>query len=208
MNRQRLFRYYCMSLGYPCFFHSSSIPSSCLHTRLSPVLSISHLFLPLFLIYWPERFFNIEQGERLFVDVTVGNKWGEWSFALLSLFPSFFPQFSFVFYLTFPLFLYICLPVCFLLKKSICSIFCLLSNIHAFAILNSLKSLMYLNNHYEFCATFLNICQNHKTWKPVSIFDLIVNRSSATELTQFLKSKSARFMYHEGKKISQSNYSS
>lgn len=111
---QRLFRYYCMSLGYPCFFHSSSIPSSCLHTRLSPVLSISHLFLPLFLIYWPERFFNIEQGERLFVDVTVGNKWGEWSFALLSLFPSFFPQFSFVFYLTFPLFLYICLPVCFL----------------------------------------------------------------------------------------------
>lgn len=73
MNRQRLFRYYCMSLGYPCFFHSSSIPSSCLHTRLSPVLSISHLFLPLFLIYWPERFFNIEQGERLFVDVTVGN---------------------------------------------------------------------------------------------------------------------------------------
>lgn len=91
-----------------------SIPSSCLHARLSPVLSISHLFLPLFLIYWPERFFNIEQGERLFVDVTVGNKWGEWSFALLSLFPSFFPQFSFVFYLTFPLFLYICLPVCFL----------------------------------------------------------------------------------------------
>lgn len=91
-----------------------SIPSSCLHTRLSPVLSISHLFLPLFLIYWPERFFNIEQGERLFVDVTVGNKWGEWSFALLSLFPSFFPRFSFVFYLTFPLFLYICLPVCFL----------------------------------------------------------------------------------------------
>lgn len=67
---------------------------------------------------------------------------------------------------------------------------------------------MYLNNHYEFCVTFLNICQNHKTWKPVSIFDLIVNRSSATELTQFLKSKSARFMYHEGKKISQSNYSS
>lgn len=59
-------------------------------------------------------FFNIEQGERLFVDVTVGNKWGEWSFALLSLFPSFFPRFSFVFYLTFPLFLYICLPVCFL----------------------------------------------------------------------------------------------
>lgn len=93
-------------------------------------------------------------------------------------------------------------------KKSICSIFCLLPNIHAFAILNSLKSLMYLNNHYEFCATFLNICQNHKTWKPVSIFDLIVNRRSATELTQFLKSKSARFMYHEGKKISQSNYSS
>lgn len=58
--------------------------------------------------------FYIEQGERLFVDVTVGNKWGEWSFALLSLFPSFFPRFSFVFYLTFPLFLYICLPVCFL----------------------------------------------------------------------------------------------
>lgn len=51
MNRLRLFRYYCMSLGYLCFFHSSSIPSSCLHTRLSPVLSISHLFLPLFLIY-------------------------------------------------------------------------------------------------------------------------------------------------------------
>lgn len=61
-----------------------------------------------------EVFFYIEQGERLFVDVTVGNKWGEWSFALLSLFPSFFPRFSFVFYLTFPLFLYICLPVCFL----------------------------------------------------------------------------------------------
>lgn len=101
----------------------------------------------------------------------------------------------------------VCLSV-FYKKKSICSIFCLLSNIHALAILNSLKSLMYLNNHYEFCATFLNICQNHKTWKPVSIFDLIVNRSSATELTQFLKSKSARFMYHEGKKISQSNYSS
>lgn len=204
MNRQRLFRYYCMSLGYPCFFHSSSIPSSCLHTRLSPVLSISHLFLPLFLIYWPERFFNIEQGERLFVDVTVGNKWGEWSFALLSLFPSFFPHLS-----HFPsLSIYLSACLFSIKKKSICSIFCLLPNIHAFAILNSLKSLMYLNNHYEFCATFLNICQNHKTWKPVSIFDLIVNRSSATELTQFLKSKSARFMYHEGKKISQSNYSS
>lgn len=101
-------------LGISLFLSLQFHPPSCLHTRLSPVLSISHLFLPLFLIYWPERFFNIEQGERLFVDVTVGNKWGEWSFALLSLFPSFFPQFSFVFYLTFPLFLYICLPVCFL----------------------------------------------------------------------------------------------
>lgn len=36
--------------------------------------------------------------------------------------------------------------------------------------------------------------------KIVSILASAVNRGTASELTQFLKSKSACFMYHEGKK--------